>query len=61
MLIHSKEDHVVPSTNADWILQNIGSTIKEELLLLNSYHVATIDNDAPEIFAKSKTFIEQNW
>ncbi len=61
MLIHSKEDHVVPSTNADWILQNVGSTIKEELLLLNSYHVATLDNDAPEIFAKSKTFIEQNW
>jgi len=61
MLIHSKEDHVVPSSNAEWILGNVGSGVKEELLLLDSYHVATIDNDAPEIFAKSKIFIEQNW
>lgn len=61
MLIHSKEDHVVPSSNAEWILSNVGSSVKEEVLLFDSYHVATVDNDAPEVFEKSKIFIEQNW
>ncbi|HUW78431.1 MAG TPA: alpha/beta fold hydrolase [Candidatus Nanopelagicaceae bacterium] len=58
LLLHSIEDHVVPSTNAEWILANAASTSKKEIVLTDSYHVATIDNDAPLIFDESLSFIE---
>ena len=31
----------------------------EERVLEDSYHVATLDNDAPRIFAESAEFIER--
>jgi len=34
-----------------------GSTDVEERMLENSYHVATLDNDAPAIFAETVDFI----
>jgi len=34
------------------------NTTVREIILENSYHVATLDNDAPQIFAGSVDFIE---
>ena len=58
LLLHSVEDHVVPSTNSEWILSTVGSESKKEIVLHDSYHVATIDNDAPLIFDESLQFVE---
>ena len=58
LLLHSIEDHVVPSSNSDWIFTKIGSESKREIVLHDSYHVATIDNDAPLIFDESLHFVE---
>jgi len=58
LLLHSVDDHVVPASNSAWILEHVGSASKREVLLLDSYHVATIDNDAPKIFDESLRFVE---
>ena len=57
LLIHSREDHVVEPSNAAWLLANVASTDRREVVLEDSYHVATLDNDAPQIFALSVEFV----
>lgn len=57
LLFRSTEDHVVDPSSARIILDGIGSQDKREVLLHNSYHVATLDHDALEIFATSAEFI----
>ena len=59
LLFRSNEDHVVDPSSARIILEGIASTDKTEVVLANSYHVATLDNDAPEIFATSVDFIKR--
>ncbi len=56
-LFRSTEDHVVDPSSAALIMATVGSSDKREILLENSYHVATIDHDAPLIFAESVAFI----
>jgi carboxylesterase len=59
LLLHSREDHVVEPSNAAWILANVGSTDTTEIWLEDSYHVATLDNDAPLIFDESVKFVHR--
>ena len=59
LLFHSLEDHVLPVSNTEIIMAEIGSTYKSRRELLNSYHVATLDNDAPEIFNESLEHIKR--
>lgn len=49
------EDHVVTPLSGRLLLQGVAHA--EERLLLNSYHVATLDNDAPQIFQGSLDFV----
>jgi carboxylesterase len=56
-LFRSAEDHIVEPENARAFLAEIGSAVKEEVVLPNSYHVATLDNDAETIFTGSADFI----
>ncbi len=57
LLLRSPDDHVVEPANATIILAGIASTDVEEVLLPDSYHVATLDNDAPTIFERSAAFV----
>jgi carboxylesterase len=57
IVFHSVEDHVVEPVNSTILLAGIGSTDKTEVLLHDSYHVATLDNDAPTIFEGSVEWI----
>lgn len=59
LLMHSPEDHVVPASSSELVLARISSTDSTEILLHDSYHVATLDNDAPRIFDESVRFIER--
>ena len=56
LVYRSTEDHVVEPLSAELLLAGI-RTPTEERILENSYHVATLDNDAPEIFAGSLDFV----
>jgi carboxylesterase len=51
------EDHVVDSSSAPIITSRVSSRDVKERLLEESYHVATLDNDAEVIFEESAAFI----
>jgi carboxylesterase len=58
-LFHSATDHTVEPSNSREVLASISSRDVTETLLEDSYHVATLDNDAPRIFADSTAFIHR--
>ncbi|MGW0367164.1 alpha/beta hydrolase [Streptomyces sp. NPDC002990] len=57
LLLHSPQDHVVPPADSARILARVSSTDVTEILLEQSYHVATLDHDAERIFAESCAFV----
>jgi carboxylesterase len=57
LYFRSENDHVIDPSSAATILHGVSSTEVEERTLDNSYHVATLDNDAERIFAESAEFI----
>lgn len=59
LLFHSVEDHVLPVSNTEIIMNELGTKDKTRFELSNSYHVATLDYDAPTIFENSRLFIEE--
>ncbi len=58
LLYRSREDHVVEPVNAQILRDGVRSRDVTEHVLEDSYHVATIDNDAPAIFAGSTAWIQ---
>lgn len=60
LLITSREDHVVPPANGEYILSRISSQEKRILWLEDSYHVATLDNDKDKIVQESIAFIREH-
>ena len=59
LMFRSVDDHVVEPSNAAWIAERVASTDKTVVTLHNSYHVATLDYDAEEIFQTSLNFIQR--
>ncbi|WP_230196189.1 alpha/beta hydrolase [Streptomyces coriariae] len=57
LLLHSVQDHVVPAADSARVLGRVSSTDVTEILLEQSYHVATLDHDADRIFEESYAFI----
>jgi carboxylesterase len=57
LLLRSVRDHVVPAADSARILSRVSSTDVTEILLEQSYHVATLDHDADRIFEESLAFI----
>jgi carboxylesterase len=55
-LYRSAVDHVVEPVSSELVLREISSTDAVEVVLPDSFHVATLDNDAPTIFAGSVAF-----
>lgn len=59
LLFRSEQDNVVEASNAEWILTHVGSSDTEEVVLPESYHVATLDHDAQTIVDGSIAFVER--
>lgn len=57
LTFRSTEDHVVEPVSGRLLLEGVRSTDVTERLLTNSYHVATLDNEAEDIFAESAAWI----
>jgi len=55
LLLNSREDHVVAPVSGDVLERSVGGTV-ERVILDNSYHVATLDWDAPLIEERSVQF-----
>lgn len=59
LILSSREDHVVPPADSAYLLEHLGSSDKRLVSLENSYHVATLDNDAELIQQACATFIRE--
>lgn len=59
LLFRSPEDHVVAPANSEAVLARISSTDVTAEQLPDSYHVATLDNDAERIFTRSLEFVRR--
>ena len=57
LAFRSREDHVVEPISGRVLVEGCAGGTIEERVLENSYHVATLDNDAPAIFAGSLDFV----
>ncbi|HYT29348.1 MAG TPA: alpha/beta fold hydrolase [Actinomycetota bacterium] len=56
LVFSSLEDHVAKPANSALVMQRAGSAQKDMVRLANSYHVATLDYDAEEIFQRTLDF-----
>jgi carboxylesterase len=59
LLLRSYTDHVVEPANSAMVLARVSSRDVTEIVLHDSYHVATLDHDAPRIFAASLDFVHR--
>jgi carboxylesterase len=59
LVFRSTQDHVVDGSSLRLLRARVGSREIEEHTLADSYHVATLDYDAPTIFAESYGFVER--
>ena len=59
LVFRSVEDHVVEPASVQVLLAGVRSADTTEVLLEDSYHVATLDNDAPRIFRESAQWIRE--
>jgi carboxylesterase len=57
LVFRSAEDHVVKPLSTQIVLQGVSSTDVAERVLDDSYHVATLDNDAEAIFDETASFV----
>ncbi|MGW0707792.1 alpha/beta hydrolase [Streptomyces sp. NPDC002643] len=57
LLLRSPQDHVVPPADSARVLSRVSSRDVTEILLEQSYHVATLDHDADRIFEESHAFV----
>jgi len=55
LVLSSREDHVVEPVSGDVVVDQVSGPV-ERIWLEDSYHVATLDNDAPMIEAKVVEF-----
>ena len=59
LVFRSEQDHVVDPSSLAILKEKVGSVDAEFRTLTRSYHVATLDYEAPEIFAASVDFIHR--
>ncbi|MQA32410.1 alpha/beta fold hydrolase [Modestobacter roseus] len=59
LVFRSVTDHVVEPASTRVLLAGVASTDATEVLLHDSFHVATLDNDAPALFARSVEWIRE--
>ena len=56
LVLRSAVDHVVPASSSRLILDRVSSADRTEVVLEDSYHVATLDNDAERVVKESLAF-----
>ena len=59
LLFRSRVDHVVPASSSALFLRRVGSPDVTEVVLEHSFHVATLDHDAPMIASSAVAFAER--
>jgi carboxylesterase len=49
IIIHALEDEIASPRNARFVAEHIGSRLVESVMLHNSYHMITVDNDREQV------------
>ena len=58
-LVQAKDDDMTSIKNSKFIYERIGSSMKEIVLLYNSYHVVTADQERDVVAAKMENFFDK--
>ncbi|HEY7873889.1 MAG TPA: alpha/beta fold hydrolase [Actinomycetota bacterium] len=59
LVIHSRNDHTVHPSNAQYIYDTVASEDKELVWLERSYHVVTLDYEREDVFERTYRFIKE--
>lgn len=59
IIIHAVEDEVASPRSARYIAENIGAKMVESVMLHNSYHMITVDNDREQVATDTLRFFDQ--
>ena len=59
VVFRSGTDHVIPSSNARRVLEGVGSSRKELVECRDSFHVVTLDRDAPLVRERTLAFVRE--
>lgn len=60
LLFRSEDDHVVDTTTLELLRAGLAGSVVEHVSLTDSFHVATLDHDAPVIFERTDAFVAQH-
>lgn len=58
LIIHAEEDDVSSTASADFVDSHIGSTSKRKLILHDSYHIITLDNEKEHVADATLAFFD---
>jgi carboxylesterase len=56
IIIHAEEDDVASPRNARYVAEHISSSLVESVMLHNSYHMITVDNDREQVACETIRF-----
>lgn len=59
LVIHAVDDEVASVRNAQLVLDNVRSAVKEAYFLGNSYHIITVDNERETVCAEVAYFLDE--
>ena len=60
LIMHAKEDDIASLKNLEVIANNIQSTVVEKIILYDSYHMITVDNEKDLVAEKYRNFLDIN-
>jgi carboxylesterase len=59
VVFNSEQDHLIESSSTAYVLTHVASADKQSVVLMDSFHVATLDYDAEIIFSDSIEFVRR--
>ncbi|ODV05576.1 MAG: esterase [Rubrivivax sp. SCN 70-15] len=57
LALHAREDEVASLANVELLAQRLGSALVRRVVLENSHHMITIDNDRPQVVRETVSFV----
>jgi carboxylesterase len=60
LIIHAEEDDVASTRSANFVEARISSKVKKKIILQDSYHIITLDNEKERVAADVIDFFQQN-
>ena len=60
LVVHAIDDETASPKNADYIMKHLGSPVKRRVMLGNSYHMVTMDNERDAVAAEVNHFFQAN-